>query len=327
MDAKRTLHLAVGIVVGVAGFSLTSISPATAAPASPVCDVLPQLCPKLTATTPVTITGEPRVGRDLTATPPTWSDPAARTTYQWMRSGSAIPGATNRVYTVQADDVAQRITVEATGSTTLPPASGTSRSEPVTIAGGTLQPDVPPSITGNPKVGALLTAKPGQWDGDPRFTYQWYRGTGRSAAAINGATGDTYRPVDADRGRKLVVLVTATSDGYEPGTAPSNVVAVPKAHTTVNLVLSDRHITPRQVIRARITVRAQGSIPDGRVVIRDGGSKVATFTLRGSDRGVLTVHLPRFTKGVHRLKAIYSGDRARARSTSTVEKLVVGKRH
>ncbi|NUU33208.1 hypothetical protein HNO80_16590 [Arthrobacter sp. C9C5] len=68
-------------------------------------------------TTPVPrISGTPKVGRVLTATPGVWSPSPVSLTYQWYRSGVAITGATAFQYKLNARDLAKKITVRVTGS-------------------------------------------------------------------------------------------------------------------------------------------------------------------------------------------------------------------
>jgi GH25 family lysozyme M1 (1,4-beta-N-acetylmuramidase) len=86
----------------------------------------------------------------------------------------------------------------------------------------------PPAIVGPPVAGQLLAAVPGFWEGGKpvTFTYQWRRcdASGAGCADITSATGETYRPVAADVGHSLKVLVTATS-----ATGPAQATSVPTA--------------------------------------------------------------------------------------------------
>jgi hypothetical protein len=68
-----------------------------------------------------------------------------------------------------------------------------------------------PRISGTSRVGRTLTAKPGTWR-PPGVTlsYQWLR-TGRP---ITGATKSKYKLKNADRGRRLQVVVTGRKSGY-----------------------------------------------------------------------------------------------------------------
>ena len=88
-----------------------------------------------------------------------------------------------------------------------------------------------PTITGEAKVGQLLTASTGNWTGAAGvYTYQWKRG----AANIVGATASTYTPVSADIGSTLSVVVTKTLTG--PNSGSSYATSVPTAAVVDNVV-------------------------------------------------------------------------------------------
>jgi hypothetical protein len=63
----------------------------------------------------VTITGTPAVGAILTASPSGWAA-LADPSYQWLRNGVEIPGATGPTYTVTAADAGQSLSVRMTES-------------------------------------------------------------------------------------------------------------------------------------------------------------------------------------------------------------------
>lgn len=59
-------------------------------------------------------TGQPKVGRKLKAKGVSFSPKPARVTYQWLRNGKAIKGATHATYQVKKQDAGRRITVRVT---------------------------------------------------------------------------------------------------------------------------------------------------------------------------------------------------------------------
>ena len=95
---------------------------------------------------------------------------------------------------------------------------------------------IPPSIVGPPQVGQLLAAVPGSWEGGKpiTFTYQWRRcdAAGANCVPIDGATGESYRPVTGDVGHSLKVLVTATSSAGTASTTTVPTAAVAAAGTS-----------------------------------------------------------------------------------------------
>jgi alpha-tubulin suppressor-like RCC1 family protein len=178
----------------------------------------------LTKGTP-TITGTAQVGSQVTANAGTWTS-GTTFTYQWLRGGTAISGATASTYTPVAADAGTQLSVTVTGSLTgYTPASATSAA--VSVAGATLTKGTP-TITGTPAVGTQLTANTGTWTSGTTFTYQWLRGS----TAISGATSATYTPVVADAGTQLTVTVTGSLTGYTTASATSAAVTVPAATLT-----------------------------------------------------------------------------------------------
>ena len=74
-----------------------------------------------------------------------------------------------------------------------------------------------PAITGTPQVGEQLTADIsaiGDPDGitNATFSYQWIANDGTDDSDIDGATGETYRPLLAHLGQTIKVRVTFTDD-------------------------------------------------------------------------------------------------------------------
>ena len=63
-----------------------------------------------------TITGTPKVGELLTATAPMWTREGVSTTFQWLRNGEQIVGATGSTYTLATADAAQLISVQTSGT-------------------------------------------------------------------------------------------------------------------------------------------------------------------------------------------------------------------
>jgi hypothetical protein len=73
----------------------------------------------------------------------------------------------------------------------------------------------PPTVAGDAREGAVLTASEGKWKGKPKtFGYQWQRcdANGNGCGGISGATSRTYRVGAADVGHRLRVAVTATNE-------------------------------------------------------------------------------------------------------------------
>ncbi|PVZ57479.1 sialate O-acetylesterase [Arthrobacter sp. H-02-3] len=157
-----------------------------------------------------TILGTAKVGTTLTAMPGAWGPGPVALAYQWYRSHGKISGATGASYTPAAADLGRTITVAVTGSQAGYASASRTSGGTTKVVRGPLVPSVP-TIRGTAKVGARLTALPGTWGPGPvTLSYQWYR----SQKAIGGATGPSYKPGPADRGRTLTVKVTGSKAGY-----------------------------------------------------------------------------------------------------------------
>ncbi len=71
----------------------------------------------LSPTPTPTISGKAATGQTLTAVPGTWQS-GVTLSYQWLRNGATITGATTPTFLVVAGDVGQKLTVAVTGSLT-----------------------------------------------------------------------------------------------------------------------------------------------------------------------------------------------------------------
>lgn len=189
---------------------------ATSASTAPVA-----LGPALPSTTAPTVTGTLRVGSRLTAGAGTWRERPTTVSYQWLRDGVPISGATTSAYNLVAADRGRRIAVKVTARA--PGWSTGSRTSSSTspIAYGYLT-AATPTISGTRRVGYLLTAYPGGWKpSGVTFSYQWLR----NGVAISGATGKRYRLRSVDRGDRIRVRVTGRKTGYTTKTATSAVTS------------------------------------------------------------------------------------------------------
>ncbi|MDO9454781.1 Ig-like domain repeat protein [Nocardioides sp.] len=317
------------VVVALSAGLLVPVGVAGSASAAPCVEIIPgvPLCPQPAATTPPTVTGTRQVGETVTATAPVWDQADVVTSYQWLRGGEAISGATMAAYTLTGEDFDEMISVRASGqgSFLLP---GTSDSETFEPAKGEAITVISrPVVTGSATVGGTLTTTGGDWGApEPSFTYQWYRSrfSGNGAELIAGATTASYVPVAADSGRAVIALVVAERIGYEKGAALSNNARLPKAVSTAALSLPRRTVRRTQAPGVRVVLGSRaGLTPTGLVTIYDGGRRVRSFTLTAAAQGAVTFQIARQTVGRHRLTVRYAGDTAHRPSTSGVQVLTV----
>ena len=104
------------------------------------------------ATAPPTITGDPTVGKRLTASPGEWNQESLDFSYQWLRDGVAITGATGERYRVRQADRGAQLTVQVTAQPDSGPA-GVATSAPITV-----RTDATVEVTPNPTRGTTSTS-------------------------------------------------------------------------------------------------------------------------------------------------------------------------
>jgi hypothetical protein len=162
------------------------------------------------------IAGSPIVNGVLTASADVSVIGGATLSYQWLRSGISIPGATNPTYTVVANDAGKRISVKVT-ATKAGYATGSDTSDQTAPVGtAALTFSTPAAIAGTAKLGATLTAS-GATTPTATYAYQWYR----NGALIKGAIAKTYKLTASDVGRTMTVTVKASKAGYTTLTSTS----------------------------------------------------------------------------------------------------------
>ncbi|MBM7780883.1 S8 family serine peptidase [Arthrobacter tumbae] len=170
----------------------------------------------LTAVTPV-IYGNSYVYSALTVNDVPWGPAPVPLTYQWLRNGEPISGATASSYDVSPADMGTKLSVRVTGSKNGYQTSARTSAETSTITGCCLF-GPRPVINGTRIVGHELTAYIGIWSVEPDTqTIQWYRGK----TPIEGATSLRYTLTGADFNQAISVWVTGTKAGYPTYVAKS----------------------------------------------------------------------------------------------------------
>jgi hypothetical protein len=150
----------------------------------------------------------------------TWTGAATITfKYQWRRcnasnttSCSDIGGATTATYIPVAADIGSRLRVVVTATNSFGTANTTSEASNV-VPGAVPVNTFPPTISGDPETGSVLTSTNGTWTGSApiTYTYEWRRcnAAGASCGAIAGATTQSYIVQAADTGSRIMLAVTA----------------------------------------------------------------------------------------------------------------------
>ncbi len=157
------------------------------------------------------------------------------------------------------------------------------------------------TITGDPKVGAKLTAHSGSWGIPVTLAYRWLD----NGTSIKGATKATYKLVKADKGDRISVRVTASANGVPSVTVTSSGVKVllaltktprPKLHGTVKvghrLTVVPGTWKPAKVhlayrwYRNGVVIK-HATAKSYKLVKADKGSKI-TISVTGSKKGYLS---------------------------------------
>jgi surface antigen len=182
------------------------------------------------ASTPPTVSGVAQVDQPLTASPGSWT-PAGSLGYQWLVGGKPIDGATGTAYTPTPADlhksIAIQVTVKERGyddavATSVPTAD---------VAPGTFLNSEPPTIAGKAQVGVPLTGDKGEWSPKATIGYQWLV----DSQIVPDATHRTFTPRPQDVGRKVILVVTASRDGY----LTSSTLSAPTGETLPGVIKNE----------------------------------------------------------------------------------------
>jgi hypothetical protein len=169
------------------------------------------------------VSGSFAVGKTLQASPGTWNADGLAFSYQWMRDGQPIAGATGTSLALSAADHRRGVSVQVTATGALRPAASALSAARAIGTGAKLRYTTKPKITGSRKVGRTLKVSPGRWSpAATSYTYRW-KANGKT---IKGATKRTLKLKKAQKGKRITVTVTAKRTGHASGTASRSVGTV-----------------------------------------------------------------------------------------------------
>jgi RHS repeat-associated protein len=187
---------------------------------------------------PPKVTGPAAQGATLNAQHGDWEGEPTGYDYQWERCSAAgdecepIDDAIFSDYQVTGADVGHELVVAERAENAGGPGQP-ARSNPTAVVVAAPPANLSqPAILGQAREGGTLYVDPGRWTNEPdALTYQWERCTsaGGSCTPIDGADEETYVPVVADVGHRLVVEETAANaagSGPAATSAPSPIVVV-----------------------------------------------------------------------------------------------------
>lgn len=227
-------------------------------------------------------------------------------TYQWYRSGVAIPGAVATSYTVTLDDIGQSLSMTASAVD--------GRGQTATASSAAITPGYPPLPTGLASLSTSTAtvdtslAAAVSWSRPATATYQWLRG----AVAIAGATATGYTVTKDDLGQPLKLVATVTE--YGRTTTVSTSTVTPIADATITLTAPRAVRTGKTAVLRGALVTEAG--PAGRIVTVKAWQRVGRrWVLRDNWTGPVSTtgsftmkqQIPTNRRGTWRFKASYAG--------------------
>jgi hypothetical protein len=181
-----------------------------------------------TAVVSPAITSQPASAKIIAGQTATFNVAATGTapmSYQWMKNGSALSGATSSSYTTPAETTTDN---NAQFSVTLKNSAGSVTSNAAVLT--VVNPTVAPAITTQPSSQTILSGKTATFSvaatGTAPFTYQW----SKSGVAISGATSSTYTTPAETSSAQFSVKVSNSA-----GTATSNTATLTVTASTLIL--------------------------------------------------------------------------------------------
>ncbi|HEY1688721.1 MAG TPA: hypothetical protein VGF95_07625 [Solirubrobacteraceae bacterium] len=161
-------------------------------------------------------------GQTLACLAGAWTEYPTGYTYQWLRDGAEVAGATHQTYTVAAAAETASLQCRATASNAGGGAAAiTAAAEP---ASALPAPTGSPEVSGSSEEGETLTCAPGSWSGDPTgFSYQWLR----NGISISGASSNSYVVQVGDAPSVLQCQVSATNAAGSIATVSEDIVTSP----------------------------------------------------------------------------------------------------
>ncbi|WP_427007077.1 hypothetical protein [Pseudarthrobacter sp. H2] len=159
------------------------------------------------------LTGTQEVGSTLSAVLPESRVSFDVLTYQWLRNGSAIPGATSATFKLTDADIGKTMGLTVYGEAYPYEDAGDTFTAETPVKGHLLTAGTPVS-TGTKRVGSVLTVNPGTWSQGTKISYRWLR----NGVVIPGAATSSYKLTQADLAKRISIKVTGMKPLFTPVT-------------------------------------------------------------------------------------------------------------
>jgi hypothetical protein len=217
------------------------------------------------------------------------ADGMGTVTYQWLRDGKPIAGATGGTYKLVGADVGYQVSVRASYVDGHGTPERVQSASSWTVVSVNAHPTGGLALHGNPELGQTLTVTStiADADGMGTLSYQWMR----DWTPIAGATGESYQLAAADVGH-VVGVSAAYTDGHgtnEYVESGSWGVTRPNTPHTGGISVTGDTIVGHQLAVASTLADVDGMGPLSYAWWRDGtqldGVTGATYTLTNADVG------------------------------------------
>ncbi|MEC5178772.1 hypothetical protein [Arthrobacter sp. CG_A4] len=126
-------------------------------------------------------------------------------TYQWLRNGTPVAGATSATYQLTDADIGMTIGLTSHGEADFYQNASETFMAETPVKGYSLAPGAP-VVSGTGRVGSVLTVAPGTWTRGTSHSYRWLR----NGDVIAGTSASSYRLTEPDRGQRIAVRVTGS---------------------------------------------------------------------------------------------------------------------
>jgi hypothetical protein len=137
--------------------------------------------------------------------------------YQWLRNGEEIVGASSRTYLLAAGDAGSTLSARVCALYLKDVTHCVTQEAGSPVELGAIK-NVRASFTGVAKVGRMLSSSPAILDSQASVSYQWLR----NGEPIADATRNTYFVDQLDKGSSISLRVTVSKPGYETVVKTSN---------------------------------------------------------------------------------------------------------